>query len=135
MDVHVRIVGAIHVVFGALGLLLGVALFGVAAIIPFAFGHDDDTVVLIGICGLIGTVVVVFSAPGFLGGIGLLRFRPWARILILIKSGFDLLSFPIGTALAVYAFWSLLHPDTTPLFQGVPRPYRTAGGFRHAGEF
>jgi hypothetical protein len=68
--------------------------------------------VLSGIC-------VLAAMPGFIAGLGLLKFKEWARILGIIAGAMNLLSFPIGTALGVYALWVLLHKDTQPLFNSL----------------
>ena len=57
------------------------------------------------------------NGGGIIAGIGLLKFQQWARILALVLAVLHVLSFPIGTALAIYAFWVLLKPETTPLFE------------------
>jgi len=41
-------------------------------------------------------------------GIGLLKYREWARILTVIFAAFMLMGFPFGTALGIYALWVLL---------------------------
>ena len=48
---------------------------------------------------------------------GLLKYRPWARILALIVAVLHLFSFPFGTALGVYAFWVLLSAQSAPVFE------------------
>jgi hypothetical protein len=45
-----------------------------------------------------------------------MKKHEWARILILVVSFFHLLSFPFGTALAVYSFVILLKDETVKLF-------------------
>jgi hypothetical protein len=56
------------------------------------------------------------SIPGVIGGIGLLKRKPWARILVLILAVFDLLNVPIGTAVGVYTIWVLIQEETEQLF-------------------
>jgi hypothetical protein len=58
----------------------------------------------------------VLSLPGIIGGIGLLREKEWARILVLILSGFNLFNVPIGTAVGIYSIYVLLQPETVQLF-------------------
>jgi len=127
MASHVKILGVLHIVFGALGLLLAIGLLvlfgGIAGVIA---STAHDTGLPEGIVGLIGiaicSVIAVLSLPGLIAGIGLLQFRPWARILGIVISGLDLLSVPIGTALGVYGLWVLLSNETEALFQR-PNPY------------
>ena len=64
----------------------------------------------------IAVLLVVISLPGLIAGIGLLKFRPWARILAIIIGALHLLSFPFGTALGVYTLVVLLNAETPALF-------------------
>jgi hypothetical protein len=109
MATHVRILAALHIVFGCLGLLLGLLVFaffgGLAGFVGMT-GRSAEAPFVVPILGAIGGVVLVvallLAVPGIVAGIGLLGFRPWARIMTLILSGFDLLHVPFGTALGVY---------------------------------
>jgi hypothetical protein len=46
-----------------------------------------------------------------------MRFRPWARLLMIVLSALDLLHFPFGTALGIYGLIVLLNEDTRKLFE------------------
>jgi hypothetical protein len=59
---------------------------------------------------------VLLSAPGLIGGIYLLKHRPWARILVLVLGFINLIEIPIGTALGIYTIWVLLKNETVQLF-------------------
>lgn len=126
MDTHVKVLGVLHIAMGALGLigaLLLILIFGGAAGIVGASG-DPDAAVALPIIGITGTALVVFvvalSLPGVIIGIGLVQFRPWARIGGLVLSIFDLIWIPFGTILGVYGLWVLLSKDTEPLFKRSP---------------
>jgi len=69
-------------------------------------------------------VMLVVSLPGLIIGIGLLQFRPWARVGGIVLSAFDLLGFPFHTILGIYGLWVLLNRETEQMF-GVP-PARIA---------
>lgn len=116
MEQHVRILGIIYVIYGVLLLLLAGALFAMLAGIGVISGDRDAAWIMGGVGALVAGILAVLSIPTIITGVGLQRFRPWARILALILAVFKLLSFPIGTAVAVYAFWVLLNPATEPLF-------------------
>lgn len=125
MDTHVKILGILHIVFGALGLLAGLfvmALFGGIAGLVGAFGNGGESIIAIPILGGIGALVLiaclVLSLPGLIAGIGLVKYRPWARVLTIILSVLNLFNFPFGTALGVYGLWVLLSTDTQRLFNG-----------------
>lgn len=62
-------------------------------------------------------LVAVLSIPGFLGGVGILKRRRYARILLLVLGTINLVSFPaLGTILGVYTIWVLhKHESLNPI--------------------
>lgn len=117
MAQHVRILGWIFIVYHALLLLLAIFLFLIIGGAGVLSGDRQAMVVTGAVGGFIAAILTVLSLPGLITGIGLLRFRPWARILGLILGALHLLSIPIGTAMGAYAFWVLLNQQTLPLFE------------------
>ena len=125
MQQHVTILGVLFIVFGALGLLGAlIALFlfgGAAAIVGVVAQSEPDARIAVPILGFVATAIFLFvsilSVPGIVAGIGIVKFKNWARILGLILSVIKLLNIPIGTALGVYGLWVLLSPETESLFQ------------------
>lgn len=128
MASHIRVLAILHIVFGALGILIGLVILlifgGVAGIVGVAAEGDPSAPVAIPILSLIGgvifVVVLVVSIPGVVAGIGLLQYREWARILTIVLSALDLLNVPFGTALGIYGLWVLLQNQTLQLFQHPP---------------
>jgi hypothetical protein len=116
MDTHVKVTGWLWIVFGALGLLG--ACCGAGAIAGGGLISGDETAILAtGITGgVVGLLLLVSSALDLIAGIGVLKYKQWARILALILAVLNLLAFPIGTALGVYTLWALLHGDSELLF-------------------
>ena len=122
---HVRILGYLHIVFGALGLLgalIVLLIFGGAAgLVGYTNPHDPEAWhIAIPVIGIVGTaivsLIVLLSVPGLIAGLGLLKFRPWARTLTIVLSVINLIHVPIGTAIGVYGLWVLLKPETERLF-------------------
>ena len=76
------------------------------------------------IVGLIGGILVMLvftlSLPDIIAGIGLLKHRPWARILMIVVSVLNLINIPFGTLLGIYGLWVLLSQNTAPLFGVAP---------------
>jgi len=127
MQQHVKILGWLHIAFGILGILagiIGVGIFGGIAGLIAATDNSSDAATGMAIMGVIGVVVLilalVLSIPGLIAGIGLLNWRPWARVLAIIISAFDLLHVPFGTALGIYGLWVLLSPEGEALFRRAP---------------
>ncbi len=121
---HVRVLGYLYTVLGALGILAGIIVMvvmgGVAGLASAA--SEEDGQVAGPILGGIGLALCVFlmavSLPGLAAGIGLLQMRSWARILAIVVSALNLLSLPIGTAIGIYGLWVLLSAETQGLFEG-----------------
>jgi hypothetical protein len=59
---------------------------------------------------------LALGVPGLIVGIGLLKLRPWARILGIVISALDLTHVPFGTALGIYGLWVLFNRETERLF-------------------
>lgn len=64
---------------------------------------------------LIAVWTVLLSVPGIVGGIGLLKYKSWARYLVLVLAVLDLFNIPIGTAIGVYSIWVLAQDETAQL--------------------
>ena len=122
MELQIKILAVFHIIFGVFGVmgsLVVALLFGGAA------GLDDPNAFLaVPVLGLVGGILVVsifaLSLPGIIAGIGLLRHRPWARILTIVLSVLDLIVIPIGTLLGIHGLWVLLSRNTAPLFGVTP---------------
>jgi hypothetical protein len=124
MAQHVKILGILHIVFGALGVFAaGIVLLvfgGISAVV----GLSDQTTnlpapILGAIGGFIFILLLLLSLPGLVIGVGLMQFKRWARIAGIILSVLDLFNLPFGTALGIYGLWVLLNQETERMF-GVP---------------
>src|SRR6185436_19693827 len=120
MTTHVKVLGVLYIALSALMLCAAAFLFfavGAAAGIVGATADSPDAAVALPIIGLAGTALVVFLAlPGLITGIGLLQFRPWARIVGIVLAVLNLIHIPFGTIVGIYALWVLLNKQTEPLF-------------------
>lgn len=124
MKQHVSILGILYIVFGCLGILGAFAFLmlfgGLAGIVGLVAHEEPDAAVAVPILGIIGVVVsavvALLSIPALIIGIGLTKFRRWARVGGVVLSAMNLLSFPLGTALGAYGLWVLLSKESEPLF-------------------
>ena len=74
---------------------------------------------------------LMVRAGMIVGGLGLLRYKEWARILTLVASFLSLPHVPFGTALGIYSMIVLFNPETVRLFQGgAAAPPPSAGASR-----
>ena len=124
MVTHVKVIAVLHIVMGGLGVMAGIIVFAVLGGLAGFVGatdHSADTAIAIpvlgGIGGLVFIILLILSLPSIIAGIGLLQFRPWARMLTIVLSALHLLNIPFGTALGVYGLWALLSPETEALFR------------------
>ncbi len=117
MNKHVVIVGAIHIGFGFIGLIMAVAvLFALNFAKGFVSGEEIPQIIL-GFLSVSLPLLIGFMATlGLVGGIGLLSFRPWARYLIIVVATLGCLNIPVGTLKGVYSLWVLLQDETIRLF-------------------
>ena len=119
MNKHVTILGILFISFSCLLCVVGIVF---SWIIPMAgnISGNDVAMRITSIIGdTLGTVLIIMSMPGFVGGIGLLKRKYWARILILVLCFLSLLSIPFGTALGIYGIWTLLQYKTIELFNPI----------------
>ena len=133
MQFHVKLLAVLHIVFACLAILAGLGLFvlfgGLAALVAVN-ESGSEAFAGMAVLGAIGTFLLVLllllSLPGLISGIGLLYLKPWAKILGLVVSALNLVSFPFGTALGIYGLWVLVNPETGRLFSQCPAPVRAA---------
>jgi hypothetical protein len=120
MEKHVTVLGILYIAFSALGLLLALIIF-TAIVGGGIISGDSKAMAITGIVGpAIALFFVLLSAPGLIGGIYLLKHRPWARILVLVLGFINLIEIPIGTALGIYTIWVLFKNETADLFTPSP---------------
>jgi hypothetical protein len=112
MQKHITILAVLYIAFSALALFGAVIVF--LAIVGGGLLSGD--IEAIGITTGVGTVVaaimLIFAAPGLIGGIGLLKGCSWAWILVLILGCLNLLNIPFGTALGAYTIWVLVQQES-----------------------
>ncbi|MCB0256063.1 MAG: hypothetical protein H6649_07220 [Caldilineae bacterium] len=122
LDVHVRIVGWLRILGAAVLAVVGagilILLFGLGL---FASAESGESVAfwVLAITGAFTAgLMVVMAVPGFIAGVGLLKRKNWARILAIIVAVFDLLNFPVGTAVSLYSFYVLFQSSADRYFNG-----------------
>jgi hypothetical protein len=127
MITHVKVLGVLYIAFSAItlcaALFLGLGIVAATGIVGQTASPEDAAVAL-PIIGLAGSTLVIFlgliSLPGLITGVGLLKYKSWARILGIVLAAINLINIPFGTALGIYGLWVLLNKETEALFSGVP---------------
>ena len=124
MRPHLHLLGILQLLWGAIGLLLGVSML-LLAIGAVAIGVTPgaDRVA----AGLTAGAFTVFALALLVGGGAnawagreLRRNQPRGRLAVLWLGALNLFVLPFGTALGIYVFWVLLHNQTRAAF--VARP-------------
>ena len=118
MKQHVTVVGALYIGLGILKLFA--AAVALAAIVGGGvLSGDAEAMLITAVVGpAVGLFLFLLALPSIVGGVGLLKGKSWARILVLILGIFYLIDFPIGTMIGLYTIWVLLNQETALLFDG-----------------
>lgn len=126
MDRHIDVLGLLHLVWGALGVLLGISVLllaggSVAIALSGAHRGPDVAAALTAVALTAASIVLlVGGAANAWAGAGLRRYRPAARIAALGLGLLNLFVLPFGTALGVYTFWVLLNHEARARFEPAP---------------
>lgn len=121
MQDHVKIIGILWVILGALSLCVALVVFLILFGIAEIPGLDDISPGVLRVIGLVvSSFLALLGLPKIIGGLGLIRHKEWARILMLVISFLSLFNVPFGTALGIYSLIILFNPETVRLFQQPP---------------
>lgn len=119
---HVRVLGILISLWGALAALLGVSLLLLAGgAVAVLVGPDGGAVELAagltaGTFALLGVFTLFWGAAHLRAGVLLRRHNAFGRVLTLALGMVDLLLLPFGTMLGLYALWVLLTQEGRRLF-------------------
>ncbi|MDQ6829120.1 MAG: hypothetical protein M3081_09680 [Gemmatimonadota bacterium] len=119
MSTHIKVLGWLHLVFGAFGLCGALFLLAAMMLGGLATGSLAGFAALSGIALFIAIFIAIISLPGLIAGYGLLNRRPWARTLAIVLGVLHLINIPIGTVFGIYSLWVLLSTEGAAEFQPV----------------
>ncbi len=138
MKNHVDTVGIILLTWGALQIgsavltALIVALYsGMGAFMAVIGASQGDDELMIGGVAFGGFMLIVMAIPlllialtalaTFIGGYGVLKRRPWARIVSIVGGALSIMQcFPVGALVGVFTIIVLLDAEVTAEFAAVP---------------
>ncbi|HEV3140810.1 MAG TPA: hypothetical protein VGY57_09855 [Vicinamibacterales bacterium] len=116
MNAHVDFVGVLFIVWGLLTTLIGVSTLalGVGAVAVIATtnrsgGADMAAGLTAGFFFALALIAILWGAAHVVIGVTLRRRHAWARLAALVLGTVDLVLLPFGTALGIYALWTLLN--------------------------
>ena len=118
MKKHVTLVAALQIGFATIGVIGAIVIFFVFTFANTFVGDEEIANAVLKFLSLalpmaIGSVSVL----GLIGGIGLLSYQEWARVLVLIIAALGCLNIPLGTLKGVYSIWVLMQDETIKLFK------------------
>ncbi len=116
MEGHVKIVAWLHIIYSIFYACIGVLMMLIMTGAGFIAQDKTAFLVTSGIGAMIAAVLFIIAVPGIIAGVGLLKMRPWARILAIIVGALHLLSFPLGTALGVYTIVVMVNDGVAAMF-------------------
>jgi hypothetical protein len=123
---HNKALGICHLVYGALSTLMILAILLMFGAIIFSIPDGPDggpPKALMAIISLFMMVyTLIFTLPSFIAGYGMLKHKTWARTASIVAAVLETMSFPIGTAVAVYSFW-FMFSDAGKAFYNRPATY------------
>ena len=131
MTTHVKVLGALFIIFGVLYVFLAFGSTMIMGFVAAMVGSQggDEAAVGASVLGFAGAalfvVLLCIGIPGIITGVGLLKFKRWARILGIVLSAIRLISFPFGTIVGIYGLWVLFNKETEALFENPPLPAPT----------
>ncbi len=120
LSTHVSILGWLFIIGHALFLAIGALVFLLLMGVGLYAGDAEATPVLAVVATFVGGVMVVLALPGLLAGYGLLKRRTWGRVLALVVAALNIFNVPVGTLLALYAFYVLLQSSANDYFGSQP---------------
>jgi hypothetical protein len=117
---HVRLLSILQVVWGWIGLLLGVSTLMLAAgalmIGLTTEGREIPAGVTAAAFAVCAVALLVFGVGNAWAGAAIRRRQSYGRLAALVLSLPNLFVLPFGTALGIYALWVLLHDETRTMF-------------------
>lgn len=115
MNTHVDFVGVLFIVWGLLTALIGLSTLalGVGAVAVIATtnqsgGGQMAASLTAGFFLAIAVIAIAWGTAHVVVGVALRQRKAWARMTAIVFGSVDLVLLPFGTALGIYALWTLL---------------------------
>jgi hypothetical protein len=111
---HNKYVGIAHLIYAGLHVLIMLVSFVFMGFI-FAnifgqareLGSPSPPALMGVIFVLVAVINILTTIPSVVAGFALLKRKSWAKIAGIVGGAVAAMSFPVGTAVAVYTFWFL----------------------------
>jgi hypothetical protein len=113
---HLNLLGILQMVWGSIGLLLGVSTLmlalGAVAIGVTSEGREIAAGLTAAAFAACAAVLLAAGVGNAWAGSAIRRRQPSGRLATLVLAVPNLFVLPFGTALGIYAMWVLLHEET-----------------------
>jgi hypothetical protein len=121
MSSHLHLLWVLQLVWGAIGVLLAISTFFLAAgamAVGWTTAGDEVAAGITAVAFVVCAVLLLAAgAANAWAGQALKRRQPTGRLVTLALAVPNLFILPFGTALGIYAFWVLLHHQTRAQFE------------------
>lgn len=120
MTSHVKLLGILQIVWGAVGILLGISTvmlaLGAVAVGMTTVGREIPAGVTAVAFGVFAAALLAAGAGNAWAGSAIHRRHAPGRLAALCLAIPNLFVLPFGTALGIYAMWVLLHDEARKMF-------------------
>jgi hypothetical protein len=116
---HLRLLGILWIALSAFRLVPGLILL--TMVDHGMFRQNGAPPFVTSLVEGIAAGLLVLALAGILTGWGLLSRQPWARMLAIVVGAVSLIDMPLGTALGIYTFWTLLPAESEQQYQRLTR--------------
>jgi hypothetical protein len=133
MNMHINILGWLLVGSGILTGIIGMIVLFVSRLIPrLPMGVQNEIEIGVPLAAwivyVVAMAILATAAATAAAGVGLLQYKAWARVFAIVVAVLMVFHFPIGTAVAVYAFWVLFSREGERYYKQRSESTMTANG-------
>ena len=107
MSKHLDMLGVLYVALGLSGLVG--SFFVLTSMVGggLVSGQWAEMLFVPALGVAITLLILMFTVPTLIGGMALLRGKPWARRFGLFVAALNIANFPLGTPVGAYGLWVL----------------------------
>jgi hypothetical protein len=105
---HLFALGVLNVAVGLFGLVAVGIIITVMTFGGLMSGDPMAMIVTSGVASFVTMLVLLFSVPSLVAGVGLLTAKPWAPTAAFIVGALNLMNVPFGTVVGIYTLWVMM---------------------------
>jgi uncharacterized membrane protein (DUF2068 family) len=115
VELHIKILGILYIISGILATFGGTLIILLFTVAGIAAGEIRALPLLAVMATVLGSLFLTIGIAKLICGWGLLARKKWSRVFAIILGIIDLINVPFGTALGIYALWTLFKPEAEEL--------------------